>query len=85
MTFPKISACEPISVLVKPGKNYSWCACGLSETQPFCDGKHKQDTCQMSPLKLQFAEEKEVWLCQCKHTSNPPFCDGTHVNLREKG
>ncbi|MHB1920745.1 MAG: CDGSH iron-sulfur domain-containing protein [Chitinophagaceae bacterium] len=84
MSFPKIAACEPKSVLVKPGKTYSWCACGLSATQPFCDGKHKLEDCGMQSLKWQFEEEKEVWLCQCKHTSNPPFCDGTHLSLRNK-
>mgnify|MGYP000885729106 CR=1 FL=1 len=24
-------------------KTYFWCACGLSQKQPFCDGSHKKD------------------------------------------
>ena len=26
---------------VEKGKDYYWCACGLSKSQPFCDGSHK--------------------------------------------
>lgn len=26
---------------LEAGKRVSWCSCGLSERQPFCDGKHK--------------------------------------------
>ena len=28
-------------VKVEKDKTYSWCTCGLSYKQPFCDGKHK--------------------------------------------
>ena len=33
----------PYKVRVDKGKAYFWCACGLSEKQPFCDGKHKKE------------------------------------------
>ena len=29
------------TILVKKGKKYYWCSCGLSKSQPFCDGSHK--------------------------------------------
>ena len=29
------------AILVKKGKKYYWCSCGLSKSQPFCDGSHK--------------------------------------------
>ena len=33
---------NPYKVKVEKGKTYSWCACGLSQKQPFCDGSHSK-------------------------------------------
>ena len=33
---------NPYKVIVEKGKTYFWCACGLSQKQPFCDGTHKK-------------------------------------------
>lgn len=41
MTSPNIARKEPFAVAVEAGKDYWWCACGLSNSQPFCDGTHK--------------------------------------------
>jgi CDGSH iron-sulfur domain-containing protein 3 len=83
MSSAKIHACEPALVKLEAGKIYSWCTCGHSEKQPFCDGKHKTVECGgLRSHKFQVEEEQEVWLCQCKHTSTPPFCDGTHHTLK---
>jgi CDGSH iron-sulfur domain-containing protein 3 len=41
MSEPNIGGRTPIAVEVDAGKSYWWCACGLSMTQPFCDGSHK--------------------------------------------
>ena len=80
--FPKVAETSPKCVKVEPGKIYAWCTCGLSEKQPFCDGKHKAiEGMPFKSLKIEFEEEKEVWFCQCKHTKNPPFCDGSHKQL----
>jgi CDGSH-type Zn-finger protein len=79
---PKVAQCEPRLVKVEPGKIYSWCTCGLSETQPFCDGKHKAiDQMPFRSLKVQFEKEEEVLFCQCKQTKTPPFCDGSHEKV----
>ena len=76
---PQSAICDPIAVKVEPGKVYSWCTCGLSEKQPFCDSRHKNiEGMPYRSLKVSFEKEEEVWFCQCKHTSTPPFCDGTH-------
>jgi CDGSH-type Zn-finger protein len=40
--FPIAAKKEPCCVQTEAGKTYAWCTCGLSEKQPFCDGKHKQ-------------------------------------------
>ena len=29
-------------VLTAEKKKYAWCACGKSETQPYCDGTHSK-------------------------------------------
>ncbi len=69
----------PIEVTLEAGKDYYWCSCGRSKSQPFCDGSHK-DT-GFTPKKFSVAENKTVWLCTCKKTGNAPFCDGTHRKL----
>ena len=64
---PVAAACEPVMVKVEPGKVYSWCTCGISEKQPFCDSRHKYlEGMPYRSLKLTFDKEEEVWFCQCK-------------------
>jgi CDGSH-type Zn-finger protein len=55
---------------------YWWCACGLSKTQPFCDGSH-QGT-ELQPMEVQLDQAGEVAWCCCKKTGTKPFCDGSH-------
>ena len=69
---------SPATVKVKGGRRYSWCACGLSKTQPFCDNTHRGST-TMRSLKFTPLKDGEVHLCMCKRTKNPPFCDGSHA------
>ena len=40
-------------VEVEEGKKYFWCACGLSQRQPFCDGPIRQQVFQLFPILLQ--------------------------------
>ncbi len=81
---------EPTPIEVEKGKTYAWCTCGLSEKNPFCNGKHKtlvqkgEDNNTFLPFKsLPFTAEKTetIWLCNCKATKTPPFCDGSHKAL----
>jgi CDGSH-type Zn-finger protein len=64
-------------VKVEKGKTYSWCACGLSQEQPFCDGSHRKEE-KFKSLKYYSEESKGMYFCGCKMTKNPPFCDGSH-------
>ena len=66
-------------VEVEEGKKYFWCACGLSQKQPFCDGSHKGSS--FTPKKVVIKETRTVALCNCKHSVNGPMCDGSHSSL----
>lgn len=76
MDNPKRAADAPIAIEVKAGDAYFWCSCGLSESQPFCDGSHK-DT-GFSPLRYDAQEDAKLFFCACKETNGAPFCDGSH-------
>ncbi|MEI8170561.1 MAG: CDGSH iron-sulfur domain-containing protein [Rhodoferax sp.] len=76
MTDPVRASDTPYAVNVEKGKNYFWCACGQSKTQPFCDGAHKGGA--FSPVKYSPDVSKEVYFCGCKASGNKPLCDGSH-------
>ncbi len=67
----------PIAVEVEAGKDYWWCACGKSKTQPFCDGSHSGT--EFNPIQYTATESSTVWFCVCKQTGQPPMCDGSHA------
>jgi CDGSH-type Zn-finger protein len=79
MTEPLIAQQSPYAVELIAGKDYFWCRCGRSATQPFCDGTHKGSG--ISPLRFTATKTETVWLCGCKHTQSPPRCDGSHKRL----
>jgi CDGSH-type Zn-finger protein len=76
---PEIAQKTPYAVDVEEGKNYFWCACGRSKTQPFCDGSHKGTG--LAPVKFTADASKKVFFCGCKHSQKAPMCDGTHNQL----
>ncbi|MSP86203.1 MAG: CDGSH iron-sulfur domain-containing protein [Methylotenera sp.] len=69
----------PCPVEVQAGQSYYWCSCGLSKSQPFCDGAHKDSG--FSPVKYVATATKTVYFCGCKHSVNQPLCDGAHAKL----
>jgi CDGSH-type Zn-finger protein len=79
MTSPNIAQKGPYLVKVQAGRTYSWCSCGLSRNQPFCDGSHK--TTAFEPLTYVAAETTTIEMCGCKRSGTKPFCDGTHETL----
>ena len=76
MSTPVRASDTPFAVAVEQGKDYWWCACGLSKSQPFCDGSHKAT--DLRPTQFTAAETATVYLCGCKSSGNKPYCDGTH-------
>lgn len=76
MELPKRAGDAPIAIELENGKNYAWCSCGLSENQPFCDGKHQSTDYKPVVMKADLSETK--YFCTCKQTQSGPFCDGSH-------
>ena len=79
MATPNIAQKMPYGVEVTEGESYWWCACGKSQSQPFCDGSHK-DT-EFTPVEYKPDSSTTVYFCGCKHTATTPTCDGTHSTL----
>ncbi|MBI2881109.1 MAG: CDGSH iron-sulfur domain-containing protein [Candidatus Tectomicrobia bacterium] len=79
MDRPNIAQRGPYEYTAEKDGKVAWCACGLSKSQPFCDGSHK-----VTPFRPVIAEIKAgetYWFCGCKQTGSKPMCDGTHATL----
>ncbi|XP_057322919.1 CDGSH iron-sulfur domain-containing protein 3, mitochondrial [Microplitis mediator] len=79
---------KPFRMRIEAGKDYQWCLCGQSKSQPICDGTHRNIflKIKLRPIRFRVKETKDYWLCNCKQTSNRPFCDGSHLreDIQEK-
>lgn len=78
-TVPVVAQKAPFQVAVEAGKDYWWCACGRSQSQPFCDGSHKGTG--LAPLQHTASADGDAWFCGCKATQGAPMCDGSHSKL----
>ncbi len=79
MSVPTIAQKGPYPVQVEAGASYYWGSCGLSKTQPFCNGSHAGSG--LSPIKFEAIETKTAYLCGCKSSKSGVFCDGSHTKL----
>jgi CDGSH-type Zn-finger protein len=79
---PVCAGTSPAKIELEAGKTYAFCPCGLSATQPLCDGAHKTaDTGGMKSLKFSAIKSGTYWLCMCKQSKTIPFCDGSHSKI----
>ena len=81
---PTIAQKSPYPVEVEAGKTYWFCSCGLSATQPFCDGSHKGSG--FAPKQYVAMASETVYFCGCKQSHKVVscdgiMCDGTHNTL----
>ena len=74
---PVVHSLYPIEVKnLDLGRKYSYCRCGMSRYQPFCDRSHTNTA--FKPLVFTIEEPVEaIYLCACKLTTKAPFCDNT--------
>ncbi|WHQ47196.1 MAG: CDGSH iron-sulfur domain-containing protein [Candidatus Midichloria sp.] len=77
---PKIATLHSIKIEIEGGKAYYWCSCGLSNSQPFCDGSHK-DT-GFLPIEYKTEESRIIRFCGCKYSKKGAICDGSHKLLK---
>jgi CDGSH-type Zn-finger protein len=64
----------PYAVWVEEGREYLWCSCGLSATQPWCDGAHEGTG--FEPIAFLAPITAEFYMCGCKRSDNKPYCFG---------
>ena len=76
---PVMAKKGPFGVVVKKDETYWWCACGLSQSQPFCDGSHKGT--DFSPVKYVADDKVMVAFCGCKQSKCKPYCDDSHIAI----
>ena len=71
---PVCSRPGPFVVDVEAGREYLWCRCGRSRTQPWCDGSHAGTA--FEPIAFVAPVTAEFHMCGCKRSDNKPFCFG---------
>jgi len=76
----QVAGKQPIEIELEPGRIYSWCQCGRSKNQPFCDMSHVGTG--ILPKEFKVTTKRKVWLCMCKQTKTIPYCDGSHARLK---
>lgn len=78
---PVIAQKGPYKIDLLATYRYAYCACGLSKSQPFCDGSHTASKAGITPIVWTQDVDQTVFFCGCKHSAKLPFCDGTHNKL----
>ena len=82
---PPLRAGDGPMVLTLEPRRYSWCSCGHSQNQPFCDNAHREEDTNRKSYKFEVLETCTIEFCMCKQTKNPPFCDGSHEHCPANG
>ena len=71
----------PYNCYLQQGKVYSWCSCGISLANPWCDGLCNAVVTRNRPVVFNVSESGYYKLCNCKFSANAPFCNGTHRKM----
>ena len=79
MSEPVVATKSPFFTTVEKDKTYAWCSCGLSQTQPLCDGSHMST--DLRPIMYKAVSDGMVNFCGCKQSKKSPMCDGSHGQL----
>ena len=83
MDKPATSQKGPYQIKVEKGKIYFWCACGLSQKQPFCDGTHKKEG-KFKSVKFLAMESEELDFGGCKMWADHLFVTAQIRGLNSK-
>uniref|UniRef100_A0A158Q2S5 CDGSH iron-sulfur domain-containing protein 3, mitochondrial n=1 Tax=Dracunculus medinensis TaxID=318479 RepID=A0A158Q2S5_DRAME len=79
------AAKKPVKIKLETGEKYSWCSCGFSSNQPWCDGSHKlKGITMLRPVKFEVNKTAEYSICLCKQTDKRPLCDGKHREISQR-
>ncbi|MBF0247425.1 MAG: CDGSH iron-sulfur domain-containing protein [Alphaproteobacteria bacterium] len=79
METPVCTKKGPYVVEGEEGKTYYYCTCGLSKSQPFCDGAHKGTRFQPTAHKAE--KSGSIYFCGCRTSKNGALCDGANKEL----
>src|SRR3569833_2595889 len=78
MDAPVIASRKPYYAVLKQGRPYRWCRCGLSKKQPYCDNSHEGTGFEPMVYVGQYDGE-EVLFCGCKQTGDSPMGGGARA------
>ena len=67
---------EPFYVIDELAGETLYCACGRSQTKPYCDGSHGGTG--ISPWRIDLPRPRQLKICGCTKTGIGPFCDDSH-------
>lgn len=81
MKKPYIAQRCPHNLQLEPGKEYLYCACGLSKTTPFCDGSHQGTPFKPIPFKAKAQKYSSICGCRRNDPEAGPYCDGNHNDI----
>lgn len=79
MSKPCCTQKAPYPLEVVEGQDYWYCACGLGQKQPLCDGSHKGSG--LAPIVHKAEKSGTLYFCGCRQSQNLPFCDGSHSRV----
>ncbi|GAA4707150.1 CDGSH iron-sulfur domain-containing protein [Brevibacillus fulvus] len=69
---------KPYVIKEEPGLKM-YCACGLTEEPPYCDGSHNGKNTGKRPYLVKIEHEQVVSICGCGRSAKLPFCDNAHL------